>query len=125
MSAPLLCTGIALDLFEEWGFRCSHGALLGVWPVHRVYAVQPALEALEAAGIPAFPRGLHHRTLLQFLGPYVPVTLLVPIDKVEEAERIVRARLVPELERPAEPNLAEAPPPSPPVPIAPSSAAWA
>lgn len=98
VSVALFCTAIALDLFEEWGFRRAQGEIQGVWPVHRVYAVQPALEALRAAGIPAFPRGLHHRTLLQFLGPHVPVTLLVPVEKVEDAERIVRARLAPGME---------------------------
>lgn len=72
--------------------------------MQRVYAVQPAMEELQKAGIPVFPRGLHHRTLLQFLGPYVPVTLLVPVERVEDAERIVRARLAPGLEPQAEPK---------------------
>jgi len=99
----VVATAIALDLGKEWTFRRSHRNLVPAWPVHRVYAVQPALAALGAAGIPAFPRGLHHRTLLQFFGPYVPVTLLVPAEKAEEAERIVCARLVPD-------SMKEAPP---------------
>ena len=95
----IVATAVVLDLGKEWSFRRSHPGLSRVWPVHRVYAVQPALAALSAAGIPAFPRGLHHRTLLQFFGPYVPITLLVPAEKAEDAERIVRERLVPELKQ--------------------------
>ena len=86
-------TAVVLDLAKEWRFRRAHPELARAWPVHRVYAIQPALQALQAAGIPAFPRGLHHRTLLQLFGPYVPVTLLVPEEKAEEAEHLVGARL--------------------------------
>ncbi len=93
-------TAVVVDLAGEWRFRRLHSRLIGVWPVHRVYAVQPALKALTDASIPAFPRGLHHRTLLQFFGPYVPVTLLVPAAQATEAERIVRARLVPDATAP-------------------------
>ncbi|MGC4118935.1 MAG: DUF2007 domain-containing protein [Myxococcales bacterium] len=89
----LVPTAILLDLGAEWSFRRRHPRLLAAYPVHRVYAVQPALKALEDAGIPTFPRGLHHRTLLQLFGPYVPVSLLVPEEKVEEAARIVEKRL--------------------------------
>jgi hypothetical protein len=88
-------TAIVLDLMGEWSFRRRHAQVVGAWPIHRVYAVAPALEALAKNGIPAYPRGLHHRTLLQFFGAYVPVELLVPGGDAERAERIVRERLFP------------------------------
>jgi hypothetical protein len=86
-------TAILLDLAQEWRFRRRHPGLVAVWPENRVYAVQPLLRALADARLPAFPRGLHHRTMLQFFGPYVPVTILVPSDKAGSAERIIRERL--------------------------------
>ncbi len=101
--AFIVGAAVVLDVGKEWRFRRSHDDLVRVWPVHRVYAVQPAQQALHAAGIPAFARGLHHRTLLQFFGPYVPIALLVPAAKAAQAERIVRDRLVPDLRPQTEP----------------------
>ncbi len=93
LTLVLVPIAVVLDLGREWRFRCAHPRLAPAWPVHRVYAVQPALQALKEAGIPAFPRGLHHRTLLQLFGPHVPVTLLVPEEKAEEAARVIGERL--------------------------------
>jgi hypothetical protein len=93
-SVMAIVAAVLLDAREEWRFRARHPDLAPAWTVNRLYAVQPALEALGAAGIEAFPRGLRHRSLLQFFGPYVPVTLLVPAQRVEEAQLIVRERLL-------------------------------
>jgi hypothetical protein len=79
----VLC--VALDVGAEWLFRRARGDVAAVWPEHRLYAVRPALDRLEQAGIPAFARGLRHRTLLGFLGPYVPVDLLVPATHAAQA----------------------------------------
>ncbi|NWJ39352.1 MAG: hypothetical protein HXX12_00080 [Geothrix sp.] len=91
----VLLMAIATDLVREWGFRIQHGALASAWPLHRVHALGPALETLQEAGIPAFARGLHHRSLLQFFGPMVPVDLLVPETRVEEASGLLHELLVP------------------------------
>ena len=93
----LLVTVVAvvLDVTKEFQFRRSQPELVPVWPMHRVYAVQPVVAALTSAGIPAFVRALHHRTLLQFLGPYLPMTVLVPREHAAFAERIVREKLLP------------------------------
>ena len=48
----------------------------------------PVLAALEATGIPAFPRARAYRTLFHFFAPWAPVELLVPDARAEEAERI-------------------------------------
>ena len=94
LASLVILTAVARDFWKEWQFRGDHADLVGVWPIHRLYAVGPALKALLDAGIPAFPRGLHHRSLLQFFGPYVPVTLLVPREHAERAAAITRQRLV-------------------------------
>jgi hypothetical protein len=91
----VLAVAIGTDLVREWGFRIRHGVLASAWPLHRIHAVGPALETLEEAGIPAFARGLHHRSLLQFFGPMVPVELLVPEGRVEAASELLQALLAP------------------------------
>jgi len=87
----ILC--VVLDVATEWRFRREHGAVVRVWPEHRLYAVGPALARLEVAGIPAFARALRHRTLLAFVGPYVPVELLVPAPRAAEASALVESIL--------------------------------
>ena len=89
-------TAIVGDLRFEWVARTQRPKVVRVWPVHRVYGVEPALQALSEAGIWAFPRGLRHRTLLQFFGPYVPIEILVPEDRGAEATRLLRELLLPQ-----------------------------
>ena len=84
----VVVTAVIMDVVGEW--RARHGReLRSVWPLHRVYAVDPALARLAAAGITAYPRGVYLRTLLQFFGPWVPVELLVPEDRAAEAEALL------------------------------------
>jgi hypothetical protein len=85
-------TAVILDLVAEWRFRRRHGALVPVWPLHRLYAVDPALDLLHAAGIPAHPRSVHARTLLQFFAPYLPVDLLVPEADAARARALLSAQ---------------------------------
>jgi hypothetical protein len=85
--AVLAC--VAADVVGELRFRQRHGALARVWPVHRLYVLQSMLSALAAAGIPAFPRGRRHRTLWNFLAPFVPVDILVPVEQADRARTIV------------------------------------
>ncbi len=56
--------------------------------LHRVYAVEPALAALAAAGIPAFARTRHFRALSHFFGPYAPIEILVPLERAAEADAL-------------------------------------
>jgi hypothetical protein len=86
---------VALDVRAELHFRRDHGAVTAVWPIHRTYAVGPALSGLAAAGIPAFPRALRHGALLSFWAPYVPVEILVPAPRAEEAQALMRALMAP------------------------------
>lgn len=87
---------VVLDVAGELRFRRAQGAVTAVWPVHRTYAVGCALARLEQAGIPAYPRCLRHGALLSFFGPHVPVELLVPEARAEEAQALLRALLAPE-----------------------------
>lgn len=82
------------DAFAEWRARNAWPGLVSVWPEPRLYAVDAALAALTGAGIPAFARGVHYRTLGQFFAPYVPAEILVPAGRAAEAEVILRRGLV-------------------------------
>ncbi|MBI3179823.1 MAG: hypothetical protein HYZ27_09195, partial [Deltaproteobacteria bacterium] len=64
--------------------------LVPVWEIHQVYAMDPALTALAAAGIAAHARSAYHRTLLQFFGPLVPVLVLVPRAQADAAVAVLR-----------------------------------
>jgi preprotein translocase subunit SecY len=84
---------VALDLEAEARARAAGGALASARPLHRVYAVEPVLQALAAAGITASARARHFRALFHFFAPYAPIEILVPQDRVPEAEAIC-ARIV-------------------------------
>jgi hypothetical protein len=79
---------VAADLRGEVRARALHPALVCARPLHRVYAVAPALEALAAAGIPACARGRHYRGLFHFFAPWAPAEILVPPERAEEAAAI-------------------------------------
>jgi preprotein translocase subunit SecY len=91
LGAILLAVGtaVALDLVREWRAFGEHPDLVAVWPIHRIYTLDSALATLERASIYVHPRGAHHRTLLQFFGPYVPITLMVPAPSADEARRVL------------------------------------
>jgi hypothetical protein len=86
---------ILMDLSAEWRFRAAEPDAVPVWPLHRVALVEVALEALRKSGIPAHPRGAHHRALMHFFGPYVPIDLLVPTARAREAQQILSETLAP------------------------------
>jgi hypothetical protein len=81
-----LVAAVILDLFAE--ARARHGPLVPAFPFQRVYAVEPALVALAAAGIPAVARARHLRAVEQFFAPYAPVEVLVPPARAQEAAAI-------------------------------------
>jgi hypothetical protein len=88
-------TGIAcvtMDVAGELAFRHRHGALVGVWPVHRLYTLDGMLAALEAAGVPAYPRARRVRTLWNYFLPLVPVEILAPAPDRERAHAVLVGR---------------------------------
>ncbi|MFT3841317.1 MAG: hypothetical protein QM723_30280 [Myxococcaceae bacterium] len=82
-------SAIVADVVEEARARHQLGPLTAIRPLSRLTELEPALSALTAANIPAFPRAGHYRVLLGFFAPYAPVTLLVPASRAEEARAIL------------------------------------
>jgi hypothetical protein len=84
--ASLVVLGVAVhDVREDVRSRLAAPGLVPAYPLHRVHAVEPALHALAAAGIPAVARNRAFRALLQFFGPYAPIELCVPPERAGEA----------------------------------------
>jgi hypothetical protein len=78
---------VAWDLGAELRARTA-SALVAARPLHRVYAVEPVLEALQAAGIQGFARARRYRSLFHFFAPYAPIEILVPPERAAEADAI-------------------------------------
>lgn len=89
-----LFLGVAavVDIADELIAR-SRAELVPVWQLARPYEVEPAIKALEAAGIPAFARAAKARAALQFFGPFVPIEVLVPPEKRERALKVFESAL--------------------------------
>jgi hypothetical protein len=90
-----LGTALALDIAAELRARREVPGLVAIWPEHRPYAVGPARQALDEAGIPMFARGERVRRLLQFFGPYAPIDLMVSREHAERATEILSRVLLP------------------------------
>jgi hypothetical protein len=91
----IVVSAVALDIIEEVRAIARHGVHVAVWPEHRVYAVDPAVRALERAGIPAFPRSVHQRALWHFFAPYIPIEIMVPVARASEAAALLHETLLP------------------------------
>ena len=85
----VVAVAVILDIAAHWRARRALGDLVAVRPEHRVYAIDAALDALDRAGIAGHARGVHHRVLWQFFGPFLPIVLYAPKDRLAEAERIL------------------------------------
>jgi hypothetical protein len=99
--AVITGTAIVLDLAGELRARRARPSLTTVFLLHRPVDAEAVLSALARAGIPAVATGLCHRTLLQALGPVVPVRVAVPTARradaraaVEPLRPILGARLI-------------------------------
>lgn len=91
--AAAMVFALAVDLFGEWKARADAAVMVPVRPLHRVYAVEPVLRALGAAGIEGFARTRHFRALFHFFAPYAAIEVLVAPARAEEADAIV-ARVI-------------------------------
>jgi SecY len=95
MPAPLTFIGIAavvaslFDLVEEVRFTARHGRTERVLSFDNVYLAQHLTEVLKDAGIDALPRARRYRSLLFFFGALVKIELLVPADRLTEAQELV------------------------------------
>jgi SecY len=91
--AAALATAIAMDLVAEWRALARRDDLAPIWMLHQVPRVSPVVEALARNRIDVHTRGLHLRSLLHFFGPFVPILVMVPAARREEAVAILRAQL--------------------------------
>ena len=94
---PLLVvatTAVVLDLVAEARARRAHGELVAVWSLHQLALLDAATTALERAAIPVHARAAHHRALLWFFGPYIPVELMVPPARAAEARDLLATVLL-------------------------------
>lgn len=84
---------VALDLREEARWRARRESWALAFPSQRVYAVEPALDALRASGIDAVTRTARFRALFHFFAPFAPIEIFVPEERADEAavlcERVV------------------------------------
>lgn len=79
-----------MDVLREAGLR-SRSRLVAVLVLTDLAIVDRVGDRLAAADISHVMRGVGHRTLLRFFGPWVPVRLLVDRERAEEAMRLARA----------------------------------
>lgn len=88
----LVGVAASVDLVAEIRARARLGELTTLVSEQRIDAADALAARLRAAGIDVHLRALHHRTMLQWLGPYVPVEVMVPVAE-EDAARAVLAGL--------------------------------
>lgn len=89
VAAALVATLIVLDGLDEWRFRVTHGALTTVLEVQRVPEVDAVLHRLSSNGVPAVARARHYRVVDQFFAPNVPVEVMVPAARADEAKALL------------------------------------
>jgi hypothetical protein len=89
-----LATAAVMDLVVEVHGRLR-ADLVSIWPLHRVQVADIVLDALRAAGIEAHLRGAYVRALYHFFAPYVPIEVLVPRDRADDARAAIEHLFAP------------------------------
>lgn len=82
-------TAVLMDIYDEWLARTRHTDLVHVYDEHKVQRIDGVIRVLHDAGVPAHARAAGHRALLHFFGPFVPVSIFVPRDRVDDAVRVL------------------------------------
>lgn len=101
LPALLIGAAVAADLTAEWRARIEHRDLVEVWPLHRPTLAPYVSDALAARGIECHLRGLRHRSMLHVFGAYVPVMVMVPAARADEARAYLRDTLTTQSSSPA------------------------
>ena len=90
-SAAGVLVGVAagVDLVAELRARARLGALTTLVSEQRIDAADALAARLRAAGIGVHLRALHHRTMTQWLAPYLPVEVMVPVAEEDAARALL------------------------------------
>jgi len=86
----VLAVTVALDVLREAGLH-ARAELVPILAFSDIAVVDRVGARLAEADIAFVMRGVGHRTLLRFFGPWVPVRLMVPVDQAADALRIARS----------------------------------
>ncbi|MEN0063458.1 MAG: hypothetical protein AAGA48_15005 [Myxococcota bacterium] len=96
MIYALVATMLWFDLGEELYYRVSaREPWVAAWPIHQPYRVAVAQRAMKRSDIPYFLRGLGYRMLLGPFDPRVPIEVMVPKNRLEEAQTQLEAAIAP------------------------------
>lgn len=88
----LIGVAASVDVAAEIRARARLGELTTLVSEQRTDAADALAARLRAAGIEVHLRALHHRTMLQWLGPYVPVEVMVPVAEEDAARAVLAGR---------------------------------
>jgi hypothetical protein len=89
----VLGSALVLDLVAEFRARWCNPELVQVWELHRPRYLGPTLDVLSNAGIDVAVRGRYLRAMLSVLGPFVPLGIMVPAHRADEAVELIRGQL--------------------------------
>lgn len=94
-----------LDVVAEARARRQLGTLVPACSLDRLPLVDPALAALESAGVPAAARSRHLHAVLQLFAPFAPVEILVPPERAAGAAAVcARVARAPDAAPPPHPS---------------------
>lgn len=88
--AVALASALSMDARQAWRARSSQSAWVSVREERRSYAWAIAVHRLRKHGIPVRAAGMATATLLNFVGPFAPVVLLVPPKLRARARKLLR-----------------------------------
>ncbi|MEO1366769.1 MAG: hypothetical protein AAFX50_06300 [Acidobacteriota bacterium] len=82
-------TAIALDLVEEWRFRRTYPGAVRWMELDNVHLASYVAGLLRRESIPCVVQAFHFRSLFFFMSPLEKMAILVPEERLPEAERRV------------------------------------
>jgi hypothetical protein len=88
----IILVAFGFDFAAEIRFRLRHGDdIASVIEMDNVYGASYLRAILAEAGIDSMARAFHYRSLFFFLEPIVKIELLVPADKVSQAQGLIQS----------------------------------
>jgi preprotein translocase subunit SecY len=84
----IIAGAVGLDLIQEIRARRS-GSLLKIAEIHDLPKAGVIKSLLEQQGIQCHLQGYYHRALLYFFGPYIEISVMVPVDLARDAAGLI------------------------------------